>query len=599
MTGAIGNASKAVPNKQGQGCTSCTTLTGERSIGIARHDNDLLPSVNLGSPLPPDMEMYNSAQADDQSVSPVENVQFEQVGPNDFPSSSGYMTPSKIPVQGAGCQNRAFLIPESFRESNPRVSIPVQTSQVLQQHHLPILVRCVSFSESCQPWSASFSAEDALCMPDNVTPVPVATWNGNLEKWQQPLQEFPPGLDHDDPWSSLGHHPISSPILVKNTHPHHEGYGSILKAQDDDANVGTITQHQKLNGLPGNIYEHTADENFEGLASFAASKSNPSTFIAASDCWSSDPSAAPSPKPPPSAQPHVARSLPGGTQFDFDSRTGQQLTASRAKRRQSKEEKASSQRIRRRGGPCDICRHGHRKCDPSHPKPGSLSSSKLGPGRKAKNQWHSKVNIAEGNISKPGMQRSKLVRSGDHGGAASQPCHESKGSYLPRGPTSSNRTSPPGNFPASQSSVLSDSSFFPFGSVAPPDQHAVTPLPMRAASPNPFGVEEMCGSTDTSLLPHSHSESAHTRETPPSSVDYSSLWGNMDDEAPSVDHLNTHRYSYVSLEQVELPASIFAGLDVDFTSFEMDIIGAGEQFIGSSVTPTSIRQASQSTIPSL
>lgn len=190
------------------------------------------------------------------------------------------------------------------------------------------------------------------------------------------------------------------------------------------------------------------------------------------------------------------------------------------------------------------------------------------------------MNIAGGSIGKPGVQRSKLVRSGDHGRAASQPCHQSKGSYLPGAAKSSNRTSPPGNFPASQSSDLSDTSFFSFVSVPPAYQHAVTPLPMRSTSPNHSAVEEMYGSTDTSFLPHNHSESAHTRETPPSSVDHSSLWGHMDDDAPSIAHLNTHRHSYVSLEQVELSAGIFADLDVGLTSFEMDIIGAGEQFIG-------------------
>ncbi|KAF7510765.1 hypothetical protein GJ744_005865 [Endocarpon pusillum] len=595
MDGALSNAAKAVPNKQGQGCTSCTTLTDVRSIGSARHDNDLLPPVKLGSPLHPDKEMYNSAQADDQSVWPLQNVQIEQVRPNASRPSSGYMAPSRTRVQEASCQNRGFPIPESFRESNPRVSIPGQISQVLQQQ-LPILVPCDSFSGS---WSVSFSAEDALWMSDNVIPVSVAIGNANLEKMQQPLQESPTVLDHDDPWNSLGHHPISSPILVKNTRPHHEGYGSILNAQDDNANIGTITQHQRLNGLPGTIRECTADEHFESLSSFVASRSNPPTFIGASDCWSSDPGAATCPKPRPSAQPHVARSLPGGTQFNFDSRTGEQLTTSRAKRRQSKEEKDLSQRIRRRGGSCDICRHGHRKCDPSHPKPGSLSRSKLSPSRKANNQWHEKVNIAEGSIGKPGVQRSKLVRSGDLGGAASQPCHQSKGSYLPGEPISSNRTSPPGNFLASQSTDLSDISFFPFVSVAPADLHAVTPLPMRSTSRNPSGVEEMYGSTDTSLLPHSHPESAHTRETPPSSADPSSLLGHMDDDALSVDHLNTHRHSYVSLEQGEVSAGMFAALNVDFTLFDMDIIGAGEQFIGSSMIPTSIRQAPQSTIPSL
>ena len=103
---------------------------------------------------------------------------------------------------------------------------------------------------------------------------------------------------------------------------------------------------------------------------------------------------------------------------------------------------------------------------------------------------------------------------------------------------------------------------------------------MWSTSANPLGVEEVYGSTDTSLLPHSHPESAHTSETPPSSADHSSLWGHVDDAAPSIEHLNTHRPSYVSLEQVESSAGIFADFDVDFASFERDIIGAGEQFIG-------------------
>ena len=361
MTSALDNAAKAVPERQGQGFTSCTTLTEKRSIDDARHDVDLLPSVNLGSPLQPDKEMYNSAQADDQSVWPAQSVQAQQIGSNAFRSSSGNMATSGIPVQEAGCQQYAFPILESFRESNPRLSDPVQTNQVLQQHHLPILVPCDSFSGSYQPWSTSRSAEDAMCMPDNATPVPVTIWNVNLERMQQPLQEYPTRLDHDDPWSSLGHHPISGPILVKNIHPLHEGYGSILKAQDDNANIGAIIQHPRLTGLPGNIHDHTADEHFKGLSSFVGSQSDPSTFIGTSDYWSSDPGAATSTKLRSSAQPQVARSLPGGTQFDFDSRTGEQLTTSRAKRRQSKEEKTSSQRIRRRGGSCDTCRQGHRK----------------------------------------------------------------------------------------------------------------------------------------------------------------------------------------------------------------------------------------------
>lgn len=113
--------------------------------------------------------------------------------------------------------------------------------------------------------------------------------------------------------------------------------------------------------MPGNPHDHIADEHFNRLPSFAASQSELSTFASASDYWESDPGVATSTKFQPSAQPRVAKSFTGGTNFDFDSRTGEQLTKSKSKRRQSKEEKASSQRVRRRGGSCDVCSYGHRK----------------------------------------------------------------------------------------------------------------------------------------------------------------------------------------------------------------------------------------------
>ena len=176
----------------------------------------------------------------------------------------------------------------------------------------------------------------------------------------------------------------------------------------------------------------------------------------------------------------------------------------------------------------------------------------------------------------------KLIRPGDLGGAASSTCHRSERSYLPGGPTSSDTdASPLESSLVSRSDHSSDLSFLSFISLEPAYQLAVTSSPMRSPSPaDPLGAEGVYGSTDTSLLSHSLSETVDSSPTLPSSADQLSLLGHVDDNPASVEDLNSHRNSYLLLEQVEPSNDIFVNFDVDFASDDMDIIGTGEQFTG-------------------
>lgn len=173
------------------------------------------------------------------------------------------------------------------------------------------------------------------------------------------------------------------------------------------------------------------------------------------------------------------------------------------------------------------------------------------------------------------------MRLKDLGGFASQPRHQSQGTYRSGGATSSDRTSLSGHSQEFQSSDLSNMSFLQSVSIAPAYQHAVTPIGLwPPSSIELLGVEGMYGSTDTSHLTSNLPETILSSATLLSSTDRSSFWGHVDDDAPSIDDLNTHRHNLGLLEQVESSTGILANLDIDSASLYMDTIGTGEQFTG-------------------
>jgi hypothetical protein len=181
-----------------------------------------------------------------------------------------------------------------------------------------------------------------------------------LGTMQQPQQDTLAGPVHEGPWSPLSHHTISGPHLVFN--PQHKEYGSSPKPQDVDANFGHVIQQADVTHPCGASHQGSTLGHAESSLKFDGIKPVLRQILTpASSYRASESEAFPSTKQRPIVQLRTSRSQPGGMQIDWNSKTGQPLVNGRTKRRQTQEERLSSQAIRRRGGPCDPCRFGHRK----------------------------------------------------------------------------------------------------------------------------------------------------------------------------------------------------------------------------------------------
>jgi hypothetical protein len=173
-----------------------------------------------------------------------------------------------------------------------------------------------------------------------------------------PHKDDPKESSQVDHWSFLGVRPISSPNLVLS-HTHCVGY-AIPSLENANANIrlaiqppDSTAQHGISCNLAANEYASLFIEPLGRQQEFpvALHPASPRQRLHSGlDSFSGTRTSLRS-----------SKSLPEGTQFAWNSRTGEQVVKSRTRRSLSEEEKASTKEVRRLGGSCDPCKLGHRK----------------------------------------------------------------------------------------------------------------------------------------------------------------------------------------------------------------------------------------------
>lgn len=195
----------------------------------------------------------------------------------------------------------------------------------------------------------------------------------SLEDMEIP-QELQPLLDcfltspNGAPWSPPDYRTTFSPDLVHN-HPHNVGYGFSLTSEGAIANNEPLFQQ---GAAPFPCDGGSRENLVENALAVPGSNGTPTASSTPLRLSSSLPAgfrgAFPIFEQRHFAQPRASNPMQECAQFDWDLKTGEPLVDAKTKRRKTEEEKLTSDRIRRAGGPCATCRRGHRKVIlPSYP----------------------------------------------------------------------------------------------------------------------------------------------------------------------------------------------------------------------------------------
>lgn len=201
------------------------------------------------------------------------------------------------------------------------------------------------------------------------------------------------------------------------------------------------------------------------------------------------------------------------------------------------------------------------------------------------------TNIFQGSIPAPGAEKIRLARPEVVGKTASQPSglwafavspYRSKEPNLQGGTAALDQTLSLGAQRPSHLTTPSVSSFISFVSTEPSDQHAdKSDLQRSTSAAAPVDVQALYEPRESSSsLQSPINGTICTNETPASSTELSSSGAYIDDVTPIVQDLNTHRHSHGSLSLLEPTTGGFANYEGDFTLFNMDFDGIGEQFTG-------------------
>jgi hypothetical protein len=353
---SIAKHRQAFPDSQSLGCNK----NGTEAEGASQ----ISPSTDHGVQLYLDKALNNSSKAGRNSHWQIQPASYEELlsdpsfFPQEFPTNPEY---SAHETSG----NDAIL---SSEHALQQTGVELHT-QLYWSHESPTqdyvcanLNATNTFLQAYRVWDAPINCH----FPQNCRKEPSLmgeeSSHDDLGTMQQPQRDTLAGPVHEGPWSPLGHHTISGPNLIFNRHPQYKGYGSSPKPQDMVANFGPVIQQADVThpcgaSHPGSALRYAKSSlEFDGTQPVLRQILTPASSYPASES-----EAFPFTKQRPIVQLRTSRSLPGGMQIDWNSKTGQPLVNGRTKRRQTQEERLSSQAIRRRGGPCDPCRFGHRK----------------------------------------------------------------------------------------------------------------------------------------------------------------------------------------------------------------------------------------------
>jgi len=241
-------------------------------------------------------------------------------------------------------------------------SIPFCFDFVRSNPQYTTLTNLDDFVDNPRSWQSPGVIHYPQVSADNMIPTLEEVEHEYLGVMWQPLQDYPTGPPNTDPWSALVNHPTSTAQLVLSHRPYHKGYDSIPKPEDVIANVESIiqraditTRHGKSNDALTNGYAESS------LSSEGEYLMFPEIVTPTSSQPASNSGAVSLSDQRPMDQLRAESPFPQSALVNWNSKTGEPLTKLRMKRRQSEGEKASSQEVRRRGGPCTPCRLGHRK----------------------------------------------------------------------------------------------------------------------------------------------------------------------------------------------------------------------------------------------
>lgn len=356
---------------QRRASTRCTSFKCKEVKNDAQGDHCLPQSINPGSDSCLHESLNKFMQADEQPFGLTECDLIEELNP-----SIPFTSPKSLVYPGYFVHETTFPHgPLLDSDSAPQIGVdwhPTAQSghAIAMQEHQYLNSTLDGFFEAYQGWKSPDMIDCPQVRDEDMFLTPEEREHVLRSNTWQPLQDYSSGQSKEDPWSHLGHHPSSSPYLDSNNQPHHEGYDSAPRPDDGVATFGPILQHPIVTAWVGNAYDHIADGHSIRPSSSNTKQIIPTKLTPASTHVGCGSRAATLLDLKLKTQSRTARSLPEGTQFNWDSKTGGQLMNARTKRLQSEEERASRQEIRRRGS-CDACRRDHRKVT----FPGATSSA--------------------------------------------------------------------------------------------------------------------------------------------------------------------------------------------------------------------------------